>query len=167
VRIVNGRILATENFDQLIDPQMDIPLESEKIHGINGEMVKGKPYIKDVLPLFHKFCEDTVLVAHNAAFDMKMFSMKEAETGIKFDGPVLDTLLLALIVYPMIEKHNMVAIARFAGIDILGRHTAIGDASTTAQIFLKLIPLLAKKGIHTLDDAIERSKNTLYSKLKY
>lgn len=167
VRIVNGRLLATEKFDQLIDPYMDIPLESEKIHGINGEMVQGKPDIKEVLPLFYKFCEDTVLVAHNAAFDMKMFSMKEAETGIKFDGPVLDTLLLALIVYPMFEKHNMVAIARFAGIDIVGRHTAIGDASTTAQIFLKLIPLLAKKGIHTLNDAIEVSKKTLYSKLKY
>ncbi len=167
VRIVNSRILPAEKFDQLIDPKMDIPLESEKIHGINGEMVKGEPDIKEVLPLFYKFCEDTVLVAHNAAFDMKMFSMKETETKIKFDGPVLDTLLLALIVYPMFEKHNMVAIARFAGIDIVGRHTAIGDASATAQIFLKLIPLLAKKGIHTLNDAIEASKHTLYSKLKY
>lgn len=167
VRIVNSRILSTEKFDQLIDPKMDIPLASEKIHGINGEMVKGKPDIKEVLPLFYKFCEDTVLVAHNAAFDMKMFSMKEDETQIKFDGPILDTLLLALIVYPMIEKHNMVSIARFAGIDIVGRHTALGDATTTARIFLKLIPLLAKKGIHTLDDAIEASKKTLYSKLKY
>lgn len=167
VRIVNGRVLNTEKFDQLINPNMAIPLESEKIHGINDEMVKAKPDIKEVLPLFYKFCEDTVLVAHNAAFDMKMFSRKEAETKIKFDAPVLDTLLLALIVYPMVEKHNMVEIARFAGIDIVGRHTALGDASATAQIFLKLIPLLAKKGIHTLNDAIEASKKTLYSKLKY
>ncbi|WP_245568889.1 3'-5' exonuclease [Desulfobacter curvatus] len=167
VRIVNGRILTGEKFDRLIDPKINIPLESEKIHGINGEMVKGKPDIQEVLPLFCKFSEDTVLVAHNAAFDMKMFSMKEAETGIKFDGPILDTLLLALIVYPMFEKHNMAAIANFAGIDIVGRHTAIGDASATAQIFLKLIPLLAKKGIHTLNDATQASKKTLYSKLKY
>ncbi len=167
VRIVNGRILTTEKFDQLIDPKMPIPLESERIHGISDDMVKAKPNIKEVLPIFHKFCEDTVLVAHNAAFDMKMFSRKEAEAQIKFDAPVLDTLLLALIVYPMVEKHNMVSIARFAGIDIVGRHTAIGDASATAQIFLKFIPLLAKKGIHTLNDAIEASKKTLYSKLKY
>lgn len=167
VRIVNGRILSTEKFDRLIDPKMNIPLESEKIHGINNEMVKGMPTIKEVLPLFYKFSENTVLVAHNAAFDMKMFSMKQAATGIKFDGPILDTLLLALIVYPMFEKHNMAAIAGFAGIDIVGRHTAIGDASATAQIFLKLIPLLAKKGIHTLNDATNASKKTLYSKLKY
>ncbi|MDX9964851.1 exonuclease domain-containing protein, partial [Desulfobacter postgatei] len=132
VRIVNGRILCGEKFDQLIDPKMNIPLESEKFHGINDEMVKGKPDIKEVLPLFYKFSKDTVLVAHNAAFDMKMFSMKEAQTGIKFDNPVLDTLLLALIVYPMHEKHNMAAIASFAGVDIVGRHTAIGDASATA-----------------------------------
>ncbi|WP_245531913.1 3'-5' exonuclease [Desulfobacter postgatei] len=167
VRIVNGRILCGEKFDQLIDPKMNIPLESEKFHGINDEMVKGKPDIKEILPLFYKFSKDTVLVAHNAAFDMKMFSMKEAQTGIKFDNPVLDTLLLALIVYPMHEKHNMAAIASFAGVDIVGRHTAIGDASATAGIFLKLIPLLAKKGIHTLNDAINVSKKTLYSKLKY
>lgn len=167
VRIVNGRILSKENFDRLIDPKMNIPLESEKIHGINNEMVKGKPDIKQVLPLFYKFSKDTVLVAHNAAFDMKMFSMKEAESGIKFDNPLLDTLLLALIVYPMHKSHNMAAIASFAGVDIVGRHTAMGDASATAEIFLKLIPLLAKKGIHTLNDAVKASKKTLYSKLKY
>jgi len=167
VRIVNGRILCREKFDQLIDPKMNIPLESEKFHGINDEMVKGKPDIKKVLPLFYKFSKGTVLVAHNAAFDMKMFSMKEVETGIKFDNPVLDTLLLALIVYPMHERHNMGAIASFAGVDIVGRHTAMGDASATAEIFLKLIPLLAKKGIHTLNDAVKASQNTLYSKLKY
>ena len=167
VRIVNGRILNGEKFNQFIDPKMDIPLESEKIHGINNEMVKEKPNIKEVLPLFYKFSENTVLVAHNAAFDMKMFSMKEAETGIKFDSPLLDTLLLALIVYPMHKKHDMASIASFAGVDIVGRHTAMGDASATAEIFLKLIPLLAKKGIHTLNDAVKASKKTLYSKLKY
>ncbi|NWH04173.1 3'-5' exonuclease [Desulfobacter latus] len=167
VRVVNGRILCGEKFDQIIDPKMNIPLESEKFHGINDEMVKGKPDIKEILPLFYRFSEDTVLVAHNAAFDMKMFSMKAVETGIKFDNPVLDTLLLALIVYPMHERHNMAAIASFAGVDIVGRHTAMGDASATAEIFLKLIPLLSKKGIHTLNDALKASKNTLYSKLKY
>lgn len=167
VRIVNGRILNGEKFNQLIDPKMNIPLESEKIHGINDEMVKGKPDIKEILPLFYKFSENTVLVAHNAAFDMKMFSMKEAETEIKFNSPLLDTLLLALIVYPMHKKHDMASIASFAGVDIVGRHTAMGDASATAEIFLKLIPLLAKKGIHTLNDAVKASKKTLYSKLKY
>lgn len=167
VRIVNGRILNGEKFNQLIDPKINIPLESEKIHGINDDMVKGKPDIKKVLPLFYKFSEDTVLVAHNAAFDMKMFSMKETETGIKFNSPILDTLLLALIVYPMHKKHDMASIASFAGVEIVGRHTAMGDASATAEIFLKLIPLLAKKGIHTLNDAVKASKKTLYSKLKY
>jgi len=167
VRIVNGRILRGEKFNQLIDPKINIPMESEKIHGINNEMVKGKPDIKEILPLFYKFSKNTVLVAHNAAFDMKMFSMKEAETGIKFDSPLLDTLLLALIVYPMHKKHDMASIANFAGVDIVGRHTAMGDASATAEIFLKLIPLLTKKGIHTLNDAVKASKKTLYSKLKY
>ncbi len=167
VRIVNSKIRNNERFYELIDPKIDIPLESQKIHGINKEMLKGKPYIERILPLFYKFAQDTVLVAHNAAFDMKMFEMKQKKTGIKFDNPLLDTMLLANVIYATHEKHNMRTIAEFVGIEIAGRHTAIGDAVTTAQIFLKLIPLLEKKGIYTLKDAVEASKKSLYAKLKY
>ncbi|MBW1649639.1 MAG: 3'-5' exoribonuclease [Deltaproteobacteria bacterium] len=167
VRIVNNKPLYKEKFDELINPGIPISWEAEKIHGINLSMVEDKPNIKKILDSFYIFAEDTVLLAHNAGFDMKMLQMKEKNTGVKFDNPVLDTMILASIVYPAHQRHNLKSIAELAGVKIKGRHTALGDALAAAEIFLKLIPLLEKRNIFTLKDAIEVSKKTLYSKLKY
>jgi hypothetical protein len=71
VRIVNRRLLRHEAYEQLIDPQRSLPPASVKIHGITPEMLAGQPPIAQVLPVFRAFVADTVLVAHNAAFDMR------------------------------------------------------------------------------------------------
>ena len=95
VRIVNGRLLKNEVFEQLIDPLRPIARDATRIHGIDSRALAGQPPIGQVLPGFHRFCEDTVLVAHNAAFDMRFLELKEATTGVRFGQPVLDTLLLS------------------------------------------------------------------------
>jgi DNA polymerase-3 subunit epsilon len=167
VRIVNNRILAHERFEQLVNPMKKLSWESIQIHGIVDDMLADQPLIDKVLPRFERFARGTVLVAHNAAFDMRMLQLKEKTTGIQFDNPVLDTMLLSAVVHPAHDNHNLTAIARRLGIDITGRHTAIGDAIATGEILLKLIPLLAKKGIHTLKTAREASEQTYYARLKY
>lgn len=167
VRIVNSRLLQGEVFDQLIDPKRSIPDESVRIHGIRPEMLEGQPTIEKVLPLFHAFAEGTILVAHNAAFDMRMLQLKEETTGIRFINPVLDTLLLSAVVHPAQENHNLEAIGKRLGVNIIGRHTALGDAIATGEIFLKLIPLLISSGINTLKDARLASQKTYYARIKY
>lgn len=166
-RIVNGRLLKGEVFDQLIDPQRSVAAESTRIHGISRAMLQGQPTIDRVLPRFHAFSEDTVLVGHNAAFDMRFLQLKEAPTGITFRQPVLDTLLLSAVIHPNQESHRLEAIAERLGVDIVGRHTALGDAIVTGEVFLKMIPLLVDKGIKTLRDAREASKRTYHAKVKY
>ncbi len=167
IRIINCNLLYEENIDQLIDPRRSLPFESIQIHGIKPEMLHNQPHIDKVLPLFHKFSEDTILVAHNAAFDMRMLQVKEGKTGVKFSNPVLDTLLLSSVVHPFQEDHNLEAIAERLGISIVGRHTALGDAIAAGEIFLKLIPLLAKQGIHTLKEARLASRKSFYARKKY
>ena len=167
LRIVNGRLLKEECFDQLINPRRHLPWASIKYHGIRPEMLEDKPGIEQVLPAFYAFCRDTVLVGHNVAFDMRMLQMKEDQTGVCFVNPVLDTMLLSAAVQPAQNDHSLGAIAQRLGVTIVGRHTALGDAAATAQIFLKLIPLLEGHGISTLLDARLASKKTFYARLKY
>ena len=166
-RIVNGKLLRQETFDQLVNPGRSISAESIPIHGISQHMVEGQPGIGEVLPVFHAFAHDTVLVAHNAAFDMKFLQLQEEATGTVFRQPVLDTLLLSAVVHPHQESHRLEAIAERFNVVVLGRHTALGDALVTAEIWLRLIPLLAEQGIHTLRQAREAAQKTYYARLKY
>ena len=167
LRIINGRILSEETYDKLINPRRRIPASSTKFHGITDDMVRNQPSIDGILPDFFKFTEETILVAHNAAFDMRMLQMCEQRTSIKFIQPVLDTLLLSAVAHSAHENHTLSAIAGRLGVIVAGRHTAMGDAVMTAQIFLKLISLLADMGIHTLGEAREASEKTYYARLKF
>jgi DNA polymerase-3 subunit epsilon len=133
VRIVNSRMLRQENFNELVDPERLLRPEGIRIHGITDDMVRGQPSIDAVLPAFHDFCNDTVLVAHNAAFDMRFLQLKEERTGMVFSQPVLDTLLLSAVLHANQDSHQLEKIAERLGISIDGRHNALGDASPPAR----------------------------------
>jgi DNA polymerase-3 subunit epsilon len=167
VRILNGRLLSGETFEQLVNPQRSVGHESSRIHGLTDAMLAGQPAIAAALPRFHRFCDATVLIAHNAAFDMRFLQLKEPATGLKFSHPVLDTLLLSAVVHPNHADHSLEAIAARLGINVIGRHTALGDAMLTGEIFLKLIFLLQEQGIVTFRQAQEASQKTAYAQIRY
>jgi DNA polymerase-3 subunit epsilon len=166
-RIVNGRLLRQETFDQIVDPEIPLKPEGIPIHGITEDMVRGQPNIDLVLPAFHEFCEDTVLIAHNAAFDMRFLQLKEERTGIRFKQPVLDTLLLSAVVHPNQESHKLDVILERLGITIGTRHNALEDALATGEVFLKLVKLLEDMGIVTVRQALEASEKTYFARVKY
>lgn len=107
-----------------------------------------------VLPQFHAFVGDAVLIGHNAPFDMKFIRLKQAEAGVTFDMPVLDTLLLSAFLHDHTYRHTLDDVAGRFAVTILGRHTALGDALAVAGVFVKMLKLLAARGIITLDDAL-------------
>ena len=110
------------------------------------------------------FSHDTVLVAHNAAFDMRFLELKQRTTGLVFDQPVLDTCFSA-VVYP---QQSLTAWRRWRSSFHLvnqGRHTALGDAVVTAEVFFAPHPLLAQQNIHTLRRA--RGLQRTVARIKY
>ena len=158
VRIVNGRILTGETFSRFVNPGRPIPRESIRFHGITDETVRDCPPIGSVLPQFNAFVSGAVLVAHNAAFDLKFLKLKERATGVTFDNPVLDTMLFSRQLLGDDTDHSLDGIAQRLGIRVVDRHTALGDALLTAAVFLRFVDMLGERGVHTLDDAI-RSAN--------
>lgn len=156
VRLVNGRRVEGEVFDTLVNPGRRIPPASTEVHGITDQMVAGAPGVAEVLPQFHRFAEGAVLLAHNAPFDMAFLRRREAELGLRFDNPILDTVLLSAVVFGQHDTHSLDALSHRLGITIPeeARHTAIGDTVATAEVFLKLVPMLQARGLRTFGEVL-------------
>ncbi|MHB8836057.1 MAG: 3'-5' exonuclease [Candidatus Methylomirabilia bacterium] len=158
VKIVNRGIVVSESFNQLVDPGRGIPPSSTRIHGITDDQVRGRPRIEEVLRAFHSFVGDAVLVGHNAAFDMRFIRLKQQSAGVRFRGPLLDTLTLSRFLHDHTPAHSLDAVARRLGVEVRDRHTALGDSLITAEVFLKLLYLLQERGVSTLGGALEVSE---------
>ena len=164
--MVNVRVLHGETFERLVDPQRAVPAVSTAVHGITTAMVRGQPTIEEVLPVFDRFAADTVLVGHNVGFDLQFLRLERERAGLPTTNPVvLDTLLLDAVLHPEHEQHSLEAIAGRLGVDVLGRHTALGDALVTGEVFVRLVALLKGIGIRTLDEAVAASRKTLQARL--
>ena len=153
VRVVNGRILTMETFERLVNPGRRIPEPSIGFHGISDEMVRDKPPFALVLPDFHRFAADAVLVAHNAAFDLT-FLHRAGGGRLSFDQPVVDTLLLSAHLDPQETDHSLDAIAARLGLSIVDRHSALGDSLLAAAVLLRLLDRCEERGITRLGQLI-------------
>ncbi len=151
VRVVNGKIVETERFDALVKPSRPIPPASSKVHGIFDEMVRDAPPFTDVSRRFHGFAKGAVMIAHNAPFDMAFLHRVSKQTGQRFDHPVLDTVHLSAVVFGGAAEHTLDALCQRLDIHIPDhlRHTALGDAQATAEVFVALLPLLEARGLKT------------------
>lgn len=154
VRIRRGRIQNADIFNTLVNPGRSIPPESTRFHHIEDHMVADAPCISQVYPQFVEFVGDSILVAHNAAFDKKCLELAAAEAGLPMiDNSILDTLFLSYGIHEGTEGHSLDSMSERMGITIEGRHTSLGDARATAQAFLGLISLLPGRGVRTLSEA--------------
>jgi DNA polymerase III epsilon subunit family exonuclease len=143
-----------DRLEQLVDPRCRIPAGVIRIHGITDAMVHGKPPIKDVLPKFVQFIgsSDTILMAHNASFDIGFLSMAMGRSEMTLpENPVVDTLDLSRWRLPRLRNHRLETIARHLRISDSTEHRALGDALVVQSAFLKL---LAQPPVITSLDAL-------------
>jgi DNA polymerase III subunit epsilon len=154
VRVVNGRIVAGERYDTLVNPGRPIPPGSTKVHGISDDMVVAAPSVADAVAGFHAFARDAILVAHNAPFDLAF--LRRASPGAAFDHPVLDTVLLSAVLFGGSAVHTLDALAERLDVDIAGnvRHTAIGDALATAEVFIGCLSMLEGRGFESFGSVL-------------
>ena len=160
VRVVNGRLVAGEAMDTLVDPGRRIPAQASRVHGITDDQVVGAPPIPDAVARLHGFAQDAVLVAHNAPFDLGFLKRQEAAIGARFDHPVLDTVLLSAVLFGTNEAHNLDALCQRLSIEIAAerRHTALGDAEATAAALCAMIPMLQGRGFVTLREVLRETR---------
>ena len=148
VKVQGGEI--TERFSTFVNPRVPIPFRIEELTGIRDDMVLDAPDIEQVLPRFLEFCGESVLVAHNASFDVSFIQENAARQGIPVSFTYVDTVGLSRALLPGQAKHTLDAVAKTLGVSLENHHRAVDDAEATAWIFLKFIPMLAERGVTTL-----------------
>jgi len=141
LKIVNGEIREDMSFVELINPERTIPWEAKQVNKISDEDVASCPTIDQILPKFFEFAKDTILVAHNANFDLGFLEIeKELCWGYMEVPECLCTMKLSQTLYPSEFRHNLDAVSARMGIPMPeNRHRALPDVIMTAQALLKMI----------------------------
>ena len=149
VKVVDGAI--TERFSTFVNPDVPIPFDIEKLTGINDAMVLPYPPIDVILPQFLEFVGDSALVAHNAGFDVGFISHYAEEQGLPFQPTVLDTVSLARLLLPNLNRFKLDTVAKALNISLENHHRAVDDAEATAEIFAAFVKMLRDRDIENLD----------------
>ncbi len=150
VKVEKGRV--TERFSTFVNPNVPIPYKIEELTGIRDDMVLDAPDIAHALPEFLSFCGGAVMVAHNAGFDMSFISKNCERLGYPCDYTVMDTVALARVLLPQLNRFKLDTVAKALKIPLDNHHRAVDDAACTAEIFVKFLKMLEERGIHTLED---------------
>ncbi len=157
VRIVHGAVDESQSFQELINPGVPIPVDSQAIHGISDADVADARSFRKVVKAFDKWRRDSVLVGYASGFDLAMLKRERELAGLDWTPPrCLDVRYLVNLLSPNLPDFSLDTIASWAKIDVHDRHSALGDAITTAAIFVALIPRLRGAGIRTLAE-LERA----------
>ncbi len=149
VKVVDGAI--QDRFSTFVNPGVPIPFDIEKLTGINDAMVLPYPAIDVILPQFLEFAGDSVLVAHNASFDVGFLTHVAKEQGLPFQPTVLDTVALARHLLPNLNRYKLDTVAKALNISLENHHRAVDDAGATAEIFAAFVKQLRDREIENLD----------------
>ncbi len=163
-RVVQGRVKLGEVFSELCNPGRDIPVESIKVHAIVPDMIRDARDAWEVFDDFLAFIGTDILVAHYAAFDTYILNLAmKARSGFALQNLVLDTVEMCRTlllkpdpygVYVDFKKCSLDILAEIYDLEVPERHTALGDALTTALIFQRFLQMMEQEGSGNLRDLV-------------
>lgn len=150
MKVKNGEVI--DEFSCFVNPEKPIPPKVVEVTNITDEMVKDAETIDKVFPKILEFVGDSVLVAHNADFDIGFLKHNAKELGYTLDNTYMDTLRLAKQLFPDFKKYKLGIIADKLGIVVEVAHRALDDVDTTVKVLNVMFNMLKEDGVKTLDD---------------
>ncbi len=169
MKIQNGEVV--DKFSEFVNPEKPIPERVQEITKITDDMVKNAPTIDVLFPKVLEFIEGSVLVAHNASFDIGFLKKVAKDLGYEFDYTYVDTLPLARKLYPDLKKHKLGKIAEYLKIKVEVAHRALDDVDTTVKVLKEMMKTLKERGAKKVYDIAlkcedEKAKAEEYKRLK-
>ena len=145
-RVSRGQI--TAQFHTLVNPRIPIPRFITSLTGISDDMVRTAPVFEEIVASLLGFLGDSVLVAHNAPFDMRFLNHEISLVygEYRLANPCLCTVQLSRKLLPHIENHKLKTVAEHYSISLVNHHRASDDARATAEIFVNLLEMLSSAG---------------------
>ena len=169
MKLKDGEVI--DEFSCFVNPEKHIPERVSEVTNITDDMVKDAETIDKVFPKILEFIEGSVIVAHNAGFDVGFLKQNAKNLGYEFDYTYLDTLSLAKDLFPEYKKYKLGKIAENLGIKVEVAHRALDDVDTTVKVFKVMLEMLKKRGAKKIEDIdkvsrTEEAKKEEYKKLK-
>ncbi len=169
MKVKNGEVI--DKFSEFVNPEKHIPERVTEVTNITDDMVKDAPTIKELFPKILEFIEGSVLVAHNASFDIGFLKQNAIRLGYEFDYTYIDTLAMARALFPDFKKYKLGKIADKLGIKVEVAHRALDDVDTTVKVLKVMMAEIINRGAKTVEDinsvsVDEKAKKEEYKKLK-
>lgn len=150
VKVSGNKIVDT--YSTFVNPEVQLSEKITKLTSITDDMLVDAPKIDSVLPEFLNFVGNSVLVAHNANFDVGFIRQNASDMNIEVKNTVLDTLELSRTLFPQLSKHKLDVVAKHLDVSLENHHRAVDDAGATAEIFIKCVDILEQKGLTNIDE---------------
>ena len=168
MKVKNGEVI--DEFSCFVNPEKPIPQRVVEVTNITDDMVKDAETIDKVFPKLLEFLGDSIIVAHNAKFDVGFLKHNAKQLGYEFDYTVIDTLTLAKDIFPNFKKYKLGKIADELGIVVEVAHRALDDVDTTVKVFNVMIQKLKDRGVTKVEEIDtlgrdEQSRKEEYKKL--
>lgn len=150
-----SRMYRNHMLDDLVDPQIPIPPASTAIHGVTDDMIHGAQAWPEAHADLQRLARNRIIIGHCIPFDLTIMREECVRHGLPWEAPVfVDTMRLASLLNPALKDFELETLAELYQIDIRGRHTALGDALVTAELYFRMLPRLEMQGFKTLEDLL-------------